>query len=402
MKLRTTRREFLAETGRAALAGLAAAGPLAAFPPKAHGGEKEVRIGYIPITDASPLLIAHANGYFRDEGLVAPEPIRIRSWSALAESFLAGKFNVTHLLLPIPVWMRFNRKVPVKVMAWDHTGGSALTVRGDSGIKGFADLGGRHIAVPYWYSMHNVILQMGLRSVGLSPVIQPQDAPLKADQVNLFILPPPEMPAALAGRKIDGFIVAEPYNAVGELKTGAKIMRFTGDIWKHHPCCVVVMNEEMTKRDPVFTQKVMNAIVRAQLFCAEQPGEAARILSKDGHGYLPVSREVTERVFLHYDLAEYGPGAVPQAIRHPDWQTGRIGFQPYPYPSATRFIVSEMTRTVMEGDMRFLAALDPAQAARELMDDTFVKQAIMAVGGPGKFREMDLTSPWEREEVIAI
>lgn len=363
---------------------------------------KRLSIGYLPITDATPLLIAHANGYFQEEGLEVELPIRIRNWSTLAESFLTGKFDITHLLLPIPIWMRFKNQTPVKILAWDHTNGSAITVRSDAGINGFEDLGGRQIAVPYWYSMHNIILQMGLRKAGLTPVIQPQNRPLAKDQVNLFILAPPEMPASLAGHKIDGYIVAEPFNALGELRSQARIMRFTGDIWQNHPCCVVVMMESLLRQDPVFVQKVVNAIVRAQHWVKENPVATARILSKEGGGYLPVDEQTLLRVFTKYDLATYGAPVQPTAIRHPAWRNSRISFQPYPYPSATRFIARAMQQTVMEGDQSFLQRLDPDFVARELVDDSFVRKAIDAIGGPGAFAEINLEHPWDRQEIIDL
>ena len=368
----------------------------------AAADENRVRLGYLPITDATPLLVAHAKGFFTDEGLAADEPVKLRNWSVLAESFLVGKLNLTHMLLPMPIWMRYHRQVPIKVLAWAHTNGSAVTVRGDAGINGFADLAGRQIAVPYWYSMHNVILQQGLHKVGLQAVIQPQSAPLGRDQVNLFILPPPEMPAALAARKIDGFIVAEPYNALSEIKIGARIMRFTGDMWQNHPCCVIVMNQHLIDRKPVFTQKVINALVRAQLWVTEHPLETAKLLGLEGRGYIPLETEVLQRVFSGYSLSAYGPGNSPRAIRHTDWPVRRIGFQPFPYPSATRFIVERMRQTVMEGDSSFLALLDPDEVAKDLVDDRFVKKAIAAAGGVDRFGLIDPAHPWQREEVIDI
>lgn len=364
--------------------------------------KKKLRIGYLPITDATPLLIAHARGYFKDEGLAAQRPIRIRSWSSLTESFLTDKFDVTHMLLPIPIWMRFKNNAPIKVLAWDHTNGSALTVRADGGINSFADLGGKQIAVPYWYSMHNIILQMGIKKAGLTPVIRPQSMPLAANEVNIFILSPPDMPASLAGRKIDGYIVAEPFNALAELKIGAKIMRFTGDMWKNHPCCVVVMKDFYLKNDPVFTQKVINAIVRAQLWSKEHPLETAHILSRQGGNYLPVAENVLRRVFTKYDLNTYGRPNKPAAIQHPEWHSSRIDFQPWPYPSATRFITRAMRDTLVEGDHSFLFNLKPERVARELVDYKIVKKAIDLVGGLGRFGELDFSSPWEREEIIAI
>ncbi len=381
----------------------AAALGAAARPAGLHAGSMEtLRIGYLPITDAAPLLIAHAKGYFQQEGLKMGRPVRVRSWSTLSESFLSGKFNVTHLLLPIPIWMRFKNKTPIKILAWDHTNGSALTVRGDSRIEGFADLGGGQIAVPYWYSIHNILLQMGLRKFGLQPVIRPRSAPLKPDEVNLFVLSPSEMPAALFGKKIDGYIVAEPFNAIGEMKIRARIMRFTGDIWKNHPCCVVVMNEHTVRSQPVFTQQVVNAIVRAQLWLNRSPEKAARILSREGDGYLPVTENILLRAFTGYDVSTYGAGDPPRAIEHPDWNIGRIGFQPYPYPSATRFIVKEMRRTLMEGDASFLESLRPDFAATDLVEDAFVKKAIADVGGPGKFSAIHIDHPWEREEIVQL
>ncbi len=396
MNKKLTRRDFL-KTAGAGTMGLS----LAPIPSYARETDT-LRIGYLPITDSTPLVIAHANGYYKDEGLKTDRPIRVRSWSTLVESFMTDKFNLTHLLLPIPIWMRFNKKAPLKVMAWNHTNGSAITVRSDSGINGFKDLGGKHIAVPYWYSMHNIILQMGLRKVGLKPVIKDQSKPVGPDEVNLFILPPPEMPLALSGKKIDGFVVAEPYNAISELKVGAKIMRFTGDIWKNHPCCVVVMKENLVNSNPVFTQKIMNAIVRAQLWISQNPLKTAKILSREGGNYLPIPEKILTRVFTEYNLSTYGKGVLPQAIKHPEWDMGRIGFQPFPYPSATRFIIREMSNTLMEGNSDFLKKLDIDFAARDLVNYTFVKNAVNNVGGPEKFGPVNIEHPFEREEIIEL
>ncbi|HKL01937.1 MAG TPA: ABC transporter substrate-binding protein, partial [Desulfotignum sp.] len=141
-----TRRTFL-HTAAAACSSLIAGAAVSAKKPA-------LRLGYLPITDATPLLVAHGLGYFSREGLDVAKPVMVRSWNILTESFLAGKFDITHMLFPIPVWMRFKQQMPVRVLAWDHTNGSAVTVRGDSGIKKFADLGGKQVAVPSWYSMH--------------------------------------------------------------------------------------------------------------------------------------------------------------------------------------------------------------------------------------------------------
>lgn len=382
------------------MAGVAATNAAFYIPELSSAESQTLRIGYLPIIDAAPLLVAHANGYFKDEGLKSERPRMIRSWSTLSESFMANKFNLVHLLFPIPLWMRYQNRIPVKILAWDHTNGSAVTVKANSGIKSFFDLGGKQIAVPYWYSMHNMILQMGIRKAGLIPVIQPHNKPLAKNQVNLFVLSPPQMAPSLLGGKIDGYIVAEPFNALAELKIKARIMRFVGDIWKNHPCCVVVMKEELVNRKPVFTAKVVNAVARAQLWINHNREEAARLLSRDKTRLLPQSYEVLHQALSEYSTEMYGPGSGSHAIRHPEWNIDRVDFQPYPFSSATKLILQEMKKTLVEGNASFLKKLDPRFVEQDLIEKRFVRDAINNLGGLSKFPDMDITRPWERVEII--
>ena len=392
-----SRRDFMRDIVAATSTGMFATGGLG-LSRQAFAEEQDpvLRIGYIPIVDAAVLLVAHARGYFEEEGVKAERPTLIRGWSPLVEGFASGKFNLVHFLKPIPIWMRYSNDFPVKVMSWAHVNGSAIVVGRHTKAEEFADLGGTQIAVPYWYSMHNVVLQMGLRQAGLTPVIKGQGEPLGPKEVNLQIMPPPDMPAALAARKIDGYIVAEPFNAAGELLAGGKVLRFTGDMWKNHPCCVVCMNENQVAAKPVWTQKVMNALVRAQNDAQQNKAEVARLLSRDGEGYLPMPANVVERAMTYYNPGDYQH---PDAIRHPDWNTGRVDFRSWPYPSATRFIVEQMKDTLVSGDTGFLQSLDPDFVAGDLVDDRFVRKSLIAF--PGGKQDGD-DDPFVREEVIKV
>ncbi len=358
-----------------------------------------VRIGYLPITDATALLVAHGMGYFEDEGLKAERPTLIRGWSPLVEGFAAGKFNLVHFLKPIPLWMRYNNNFPVKIMCWAHTNGSGLVVGKHTGVTSFDQLGGKQIAVPYWYSMHNIVLQIALRGSKLKPVIKSQSAPLAADEVNLQVMPPPEMPPSLAAKKIDAFIVAEPFNAMGELKAGAKMLRFTGDIWKNHPCCVVCMHEQVTTRKKEWTQKVVNAVVRAQVYASQNKKEVARMLSRDGERYLPMPAKIVERAMTLYDEETYKD---PKAIKNAVWGNGRVDFQPWPYPSATKLIVRAMSETLVGGDATFLKKLDPDFVAQDLVDYEFVKKALEAYPEWKNDPSVNAADPFNREEIVSL
>jgi NitT/TauT family transport system substrate-binding protein len=397
-RLRPTRRQTL---DMLAAGGLAAFGTmLGGFGKAAHAADDDVvRIGYLPITDATALLVAHGMGYFKDEGLTAERPTLIRGWSPLVEAFAAGKFNVVHLLKPIPVWMRYNNHFPVKIMAWAHTNGSGVIVGQDTGIKSFSDLGGKQIAVPFWYSMHNIVLQYALRKSGIKPVIRSQSDRLAADECNLQVMAPPDMPAGLAAKKIHGYIVAEPFNALGEIKAGGRMLRFTGDIWKNHPCCVLCMHEEVTTKKPEWTQKVMNALVRAEIYASGHKKDVAKLLSKDGEGYLPLPAPIIERAMTYYDQSFYGP---IKAIEHPEWKLGRIDFQPWPYPSATKLIVQAMNDTVVSGDTTFLKKLDPEFVAKDLVNYDFVRNAMNKYPEWKKDPSVNPADPFNRTEVLAL
>lgn len=393
---RFSRRQLLQMAGGALLGGA-----LTACNSETDLSATPVKIGYIPITDATPLLIAHHNGYFTEEGLTSEPPVLIRGWSELSEAFIARTFNLVHLLLPISIFMRYSLKYPVKVIAWNHLNNSAITVHNEGGINSLADLGGRQIAVPYWYSMHNVVLQLAIRTLGLEAVIQDANLPLAPNQVNLLVMKPPDMPTALGTGAIDGYIVAEPFNAVGELLAGGKIIRFTGDIWKNHPCCVAVLHEESIVKNRVWAQKVINALTKAELWTHDHKEEAAHILSKDGGGYLPLPEKILQQAMLKYDLETYGPEGTG-AIRHPEWGISRIGFEPFQFRADTRRMVELLKETLIKGDSAFLASLSPDLVVEDLMEYGMVTQAIEALGGLKQFDGIDPNSPYDRQVTIEV
>lgn len=359
------------------------------------GDDQPVKIGYLPITDATPLLVAHARKLFEAEGLKTETPRLFRSWAQIIEAFVAGQVNVIHLLSPATLWVRYGAKFPAKVVAWNHVNGSALTVANE--INKVADLGGRTVAIPFWYSVHNILLQDILRNAGLVVVTKARNTELKANEVNLVVLAPAEMVSALASKAIAGFIVAEPFNAVAETAGIGKILRFSGDVWKNHACCVTFLSERDISERPQWTQRVTNAIVKAQLWTRSNQTDAAKLLANTGDNrYTPHTLQVLTKVLATTDYSAYESRGL---IVHKNWQQRRIDFQPYPFASYTEELVRAIGRTKVEGDAKFLATLDPKFAARDLIDDRFVRNAINAVGGPGVF---GLPANLLRTETVAV
>jgi NitT/TauT family transport system substrate-binding protein len=341
-----------------------------------------VRIGYLPITDATPLLVAHQRGLFQKQGLSVEKPRMFRSWAQIVEAFLSGQVNVVHMLSPMTIWARYGSKAPAKVVAWNHVCGSALAMTVKKDVHQLDDLAGTTVAIPFWYSVHNVVLQHLLKARGIASIGSGTPGP---KQVKLVVMAPSDMLPALAGGQISAYIVAEPFVALAEILKVGKVLRFTGDVWKDHACCVVQMHERDLNERPEWSQKVVNGIVQAQAWARDHRDDTSHLLAKDGSGhYTPHSYEALAKVLApppSDDAAYVASGA----IRHPEWKQHRIDFQPYPYPSYTETLVSMLKTTYVEGKNDFLAGLDPAFVARDLVDDRFVRKAIAGLGGMTTF-----------------
>ena len=93
---------------------------------RAQSTDDAIRIGYLPIPDASPLLLAHARGLYEDAGVQVEQPVLFRSWASLTEAFISGSVDVIHLLMPMAVYLKYDLGADAQVVAWNHVNGSAL------------------------------------------------------------------------------------------------------------------------------------------------------------------------------------------------------------------------------------------------------------------------------------
>ncbi|OBA63206.1 ABC transporter substrate-binding protein [Mycobacterium sp. 1100029.7] len=338
-----------------------------------------LRIGYLPITDAAPLLIAHAAGLYQPGVVSAAKPVLFRSWASLAEAFVTRQVDAVHMLMPTALQLRFLLGSAVRVLSWNHTNGSALTVAPN--ITDLGQLAGTQVAIPFWWSIHNIILQELLRAHDLVPVVR-RSASRSARTVELIVMSPSDMVPALANRSISGYVVADPFNAMAQVRKIGRIHTFLGDVWRDHACCVVLAHQDLIDNRPQAAASLVNSIVLAQQRINTDRAAAATTLSTGSYLPQPVPAIKTA---LTYRAQDYH-------FAHPDWQPQRLGFQPFPFPSFTRRLVEAMHDTVVDGDRQFLDRLDPATAHAQLVDDTFVRTALTAHGGPESFGlPIDLT-----------
>lgn len=335
------------------------------------GVGESLRVGYLPITDAAPLLVAHSAGLY-PSALHAGRPVLFRSWASLAEAFLSHQVDIAHLLMPMALQLRHVLGARIRVLGWNHTNGSALTVAPH--ITELEQLAGTQVAIPFWWSIHNIVLQQLLRAHDLRPVIR-GSASRSRRTVELVVMSPSDMVPALANGSISGYTVADPFNAIAQIKKIGRIHTFLGDVWREHACCVLVTREDLIAERPAAVQAVTDAVVAAQARINADRKAAAVALTTGK--YLPQPLPAVQTALTY--------PALPYPVRHPDWQPQHVGYQPYPYPSFTERLVEAMRDTVVDGDRGFLDRIDPARAHTDLVDDRFVLKSIGGQGGPSAF-----------------
>lgn len=236
-----------------------------------------LRIGYLPITDHLTV-IAKAREPLRD---VDFQPVKFGSWPELAEALKAGAVDGAFVLGPIGMTLR-QKGVPLRAVLLGHRNGSVVTVRADGNVRQAKDLKGKTVAIPSRFSTHSILLHKLLAENGLAV----------GRDVKVMELSPPEMVNALATRRIDAFIVAEPFGGQAELQRIGRVLTLSKDIWPDHICCVLNLRQDAIDRNPAAVQELVSALVRAGHAIAQDPHRAAA----DSKAFLGQRPEVIEHV----------------------------------------------------------------------------------------------------------
>ncbi|WP_051279473.1 ABC transporter substrate-binding protein [Hellea balneolensis] len=358
---------------------------LTACKPKATAKSKVLESAYIPILDSVPLIVAHAKGFFKEAGIKSEKPVLIRGWAPLLEAFESKQIQLTHILLPQVIFMKYARQVPVKSVAFNHTNVVAMLLSPET--ESIADLGGKIVGCPTWWAPHTGIFQDVLRKAGLTPVVGKELTDLEENEVAFRVVAPPDMPEALRNGSIAGCTVSEPFGAVAEKLSGAKLVKMSGDVWRDHPCCQSVMLEDTINEDPAWAEAVTIALYNAAKWAGNNPEELAEILGKDGGGYFPMPVPIVQRAISKNDLETYGPAGTG-AIMHTDWNVTRVGFTPYPFASAFGTTLDLMRRTVVDSSAAMPNTFDSLtgrQIAKEIVDYRLANIGFEQAGGATAF-----------------
>jgi nitrate/nitrite transport system substrate-binding protein len=374
----STRRRFLRAVGaNTALAAVAQFFPLAAareaFAQGKGGIEKpNLKVGFIPITCATPIIMSQPMGYYGRAGLNV-DVVKTAGWAVIRDKTLNKEYDAAHMLSPMPLAISLgvgSRPIPYTMPAVENINGQAITLsvkhkdkRDPKAWKGFK------FAVPFDYSMHNYLLRYYVAEHGLDP----------DKDIQIRAVPPPEMVANLRADNIDGFLAPDPVNQRAVYDGVGFIHTLTKDIWEGHPCCAFAASKEFVTQYPNTYRTLLKAIMEATAFATkpENRKQIAEAIAPANYLNQPVT--VVEQVLT---------GTFADGLGNVRKEPKRIDFDPFPWHSFAVWILTQMKRW---GQLK--GEVDYAKVAREV---------FLATDAARLMKEVGMTAPTTTSKKFAV
>ena len=320
--------------------------------------DSQLRIGFIPLADATALIVAVDKGFAAAEGLDI-ELVREVSWSNVRDKLNIGLFDAAHLIAPVAIASSLgigHVKVPILAPFGLGMNGNAITVSPPlhAAIAAAADgnivnpmVSARALArvvaerkakgeapltfgMTFPFSTHNYQLRFWMAAGGVDP----------DEDVRLVVLPPPYMVESLANRHVDGFCVGAPWNSVAVDLGVGHILHFVSEILARAAEKVLGVRRVWAQENPDVLARLLRAHGRAADF-VEQPEnrpEVAAMLAAPNR--IGVAADVIRRT-LDGRLKTLPDGTVRSDERY--LMIGRAGAA-RPDPRQAAWIYAQMVR----------------------------------------------------------
>ena len=284
-----------------------------------NGLEKvNLDIGFIPLTDCAPLVVAKEMGFFEKYGLEEVTLNREPSWKAIAKGIVEGRLDAAQMVAGMPLTLTIGAgnkpSVPVVCALTLSRNGNAITLSKNlynQGVRNLADFKAaiqenpdkvHNLGMVYPSSMHNLMLRYWLASGGIDP----------DRDVGLTVIPPPQMFANLKAGNIDGYCVGEPWNSRAVYEDLGFVVATDLDIWAGHPEKVLGVREEWVNKHPQTHIALVKALLEACEYCDDMRNreEILGLLTKEQ--YVGSAPEYTRPGFI--DPYNRGMGEKPEYL----------------------------------------------------------------------------------------
>jgi nitrate/nitrite transport system substrate-binding protein len=309
----------------------------------------KAKLGFIPLTDSAPIIIAQEKGFFAKYGMTDVEVVKQKSWPVTRDNLKLGSggggIDGAHILSPMPYLLTINDKVPMYILARLNLNGQGISVSNNykefklgtdskalkaAADKAKADKKLLKAAITFPGGTHDLWMRYWLAAGGIDP----------DSDVGLEPVPPPQMVANMKVGTVDAFCVGEPWNAqLVSQKLGYTAL-VTGELWKDHPEKAFTMRKDWVDKNPNAAQALLMGVLEAQQWCdkPENKDEMCKIIAERKYFNVP-EKDIVERAKGNID---YGDGRKQENFeaKMKFWQNNAS----YPYKSHDIWFLTENIR----------------------------------------------------------
>jgi bicarbonate transport system substrate-binding protein len=332
--------------------------PIANLSPEQTPETKKVKLGYIPIVESAPLIIAKEKGFFAKYGMSEVELSKQASWGSARDNVeigsAGGGIDGGQWQMPMPhlitegIITKGNQKIPMYVLAQLNTHGNGIAIASKHQGKGVSlQLAGakslfsqlKSTNTPFTAAQtfpavnQDFWIRYWLAAGGIDP-----DADIK-----LLTVPAAQTVANMKTGTMDAFSTGDPwpYRIVKD-KIGF-LAALTAEIWKNHPEEYFAMRADWVDKNPKATKALLKGIMEAQQWLDnfENRKEAAQILG--GRNYFNLPAEILEGPYQgQYDMGD-GRKIDDKSMAAYYWKDEK-GNVSYPYKSHDMWFITESVR----------------------------------------------------------
>ena len=264
-------------------------------PTKLQSARNALRLGFVPLIDCAPLVMAQELGVFRKYGLCVMLS-RELGWATIRDKIIHGELDAAHAVAGMPFAATLGLgSIPCDCLTALvlNLHGNAITLSNDlweSGVRDGVMLreaivkARRHktftFGVEFSSSSHNFLLRGWLAASGIHP----------DRDVRIVVMPPPQMLANLKAGHLDGFCAGEPWNSVAVQARAGLCVATSAELDPGHPEKVLMVRRDFAEKSAKEHLALVAALLDACEFC-DAPDHHDRIvatLARPGYVGAPV------------------------------------------------------------------------------------------------------------------
>ena len=217
---------------------------------------RKLNVAYIPVTCHLTCPVTdYISAYSQDGAIFVPR--MFQGFPEIKEALMSNRMQAGFMVAPMAIALKA-QGVPIKIVYLGHRYGSAVVVRKSGNVRRFQDLRGKTIAVPSRFSDERLIVYKALRENGM-----------RAEEVRIVEMAPPDVAGALAAGAIDAFSMGEPFPSQAEMGGYGRVLFHARTYWPDFISCVLVVRQDMIDQRPQAVQLLVDGIARSGLWLEE-------------------------------------------------------------------------------------------------------------------------------------